>query len=457
MTRSRNPQPATRNPQPSAFRLPPSEYRLNPLPFAALLLGLGPNAALPVKTGFIDKLISRLGRVRPEEAKAHLLRVVKEKGFLETIFNAIQEGIVVTDPGGRIVYLNDASCEFFGLSGPGSLGKPLDQQVRGLDWPALTASADLVSRDMEVFYPAHRFLNFYVVPLLLEDADDEKPGTRQTIDPPSGYVGYAMIVRDLTATRQATQATIEDERFNALTLLAAGVAHEIGNPLNSLTIHLQLMERKLRKFPPDQRGDLDDSVRVAREEIRRLDFIVSQFLRAIRPGAMQTQPADVNAVLEESVSFLNAEIADRDILVELDTARNLPPLELDRDQMKQAFYNVIRNSFQAMKSGGILRITTALEPDYVSVSFSDTGGGIAPENMGKVFDAYFTTKSSGSGLGLLIVRRIVREHGGEIELRNDTGRGLTVVIRLPHGDRRARMLGYEPPVEAASDYVPDDQ
>ena len=410
-----------------------------------------------MKTGFIDKLISRLGRVRPEEAKAHLLRVVKEKGFLETIFNAIQEGIVVTDPGGRIVYLNDASCEFFGLNGPASLGKPLDEQVRGLDWPALTTSADLVSRDMEVFYPVHRFLNFYVVPLLLEDADDDLPAPRRTDagNPPSGYVGYAMIVRDLTETRQATQATIEDERFNALTLLAAGVAHEIGNPLNSLTIHLQLMERKLRKIPPDQRNDLDDSVRVAREEIRRLDFIVSQFLRAIRPGAMQTQPADVNAVLEESVSFLNAEIADRDILVELDTGRNLPPLELDRDQMKQAFYNVIRNSFQAMKSGGILRITTALEPDYVAVSFSDTGGGIAPENMGKVFDAYFTTKSSGSGLGLLIVRRIVREHGGEIELRNDTGRGLTVVIRLPHGDRRARMLGYGPPPETADPVTND--
>ena len=149
----------------------------------------------------------------------------------------------------------------------------------------------------------------------------------------------------------------------------------------------------------------------------------------------------MNAVLAESVSFLNAEIADRDILVELETAKNLPALELDRDQMKQAFYNVIRNSFQAMKSGGILRITSALEPDYVAVSFADTGGGIAPENMGKVFDPYYTTKASGSGLGLLIVRRIVREHGGEIELRNDTGRGLTVIIRLPHGDRRARMLG----------------
>ncbi len=133
-----------------------------------------------------------------------------------------------------------------------------------------------------------------------------------------------MIVRDITESRRTAQNTIENERFSALTLLAAGVAHEIGNPLNSLTIHLQLMERKLRKLPPAQRGDLDESVRVAREEIRRLDFIVSQFLRAIRPAPLQTHPADVNAIVEESVSFLAAEIADRDILVELELGRNLP-------------------------------------------------------------------------------------------------------------------------------------
>ena len=383
-----------------------------------------------VKTGFIDKLISRLGRVGPDEARRHLLRVVREKGFLETIFNALQEGIVVTDPRGRIVYLNGAATGFFGLSAQSSVGRPLQEQVRGLDWPALTGAGDLVSRDMEVFYPAHRFLNFYVVPLHMQD------------DAEAGQLGHAMIVRDITEDRRSTQTTIENERLSALTMLAAGVAHEIGNPLNSLTIHLQLVERKLRKLPPDTREGLAESVRVAQDEIRRLDFIVSQFLRAIRPGSVETHPGDVNAILQESVSFLNAEIIDRDILVELELDPALPPVELDHDQTKQAFYNVIRNSFQAMKNGGILRVTTTLEPDYVAVSFTDSGGGIAPENMAKVFDPYFTTKSGGSGLGLLIVRRIVREHGGEIELRNDTGRGLTVVIRMPHGDRRARMLGF---------------
>lgn len=397
-----------------------------------------------VKPGFIDKLIERLGRVRPEEARAHLLRVVREKGFLETIFNAIQEGVLVTDARGKILFVNGAACDFFGMTADSSLGRQLAERVRGLDWDALTTAeaGKLVSRDMEVFYPANRFLNFYVVPLRLEDSAESLEDRRTKTESGGDRIGYAMIVRDITESRRSAQVTSEDERLSALTLLAAGVAHEIGNPLNSLNIHLQLMERKLRRLPPDQRVDLDESVAIAREEIRRLDFIVSQFLRAIRPAPLRLEPAEINAVVEESLSFLQAEIANRDILVEKDLARGLPMLQIDRDQTKQAFYNLIRNSFQAMNNGGILHITTALEGDCVTVAFTDTGGGISPENMTKVFDPYFTTKSTGSGLGLLIVRRIVREHGGEMELRSDTGRGLAVTIRLPHGDRRARMLGF---------------
>ena len=252
-----------------------------------------------------------------------------------------------------------------------------------------------------------------------------------------------MIVRDITESRRSAQETLESERLNALTLLAAGVAHEIGNPLNSLTIHLQLMERRLRRLPPEaarDRADLEESVRVAKDEIRRLDFIVSQFLRAIRPQTLTTRREDVNDVVRESVSFLEKEIRDRDVIVETDLAGGLPPVEIDHDQIKQAFYNVIRNAFQAMKTGGILRITSALAGDYVAVVFTDTGGGIPPESMGRIFEPYWTTKSGGTGLGLLIVRRIVRAHGGEIGLESDAGRGLAFTIRLPHGDRRVRML-----------------
>jgi len=390
-----------------------------------------------MKPGFLEKLIGRLGRIGPEDVQNYLLRLAQEKGFLETIFNAIQEGIVVTDSKGRITYLNHAACEVFGLDDEEAIGKPLDQQVRGLDWKALSQSDAALSRDMEIFYPANRFINFYVVPLIIERRVPNDGSTGLAAE----AVGHAMILRDITESRRSTQQTIESERLSALTLLAAGVAHEIGNPLNSLHIHLQLMERKVKKLGAlEDKCELLESIDIARAEINRLDSIVSQFLRAIRPSKPHFQPEDVNALVLEAISFFRPEIKDRDIVVETELRSDLPSLEVDRDQMKQVFYNAIKNSFEAMKRRGILRIRTDRDDTHAKISFTDTGGGISAENLSRVFEPYFTTKEGGSGLGLLIVRRIVREHGGELSIESSEGKGLTLTIRLPLLDRRVRML-----------------
>jgi two-component system, sporulation sensor kinase E len=403
-----------------------------------------------MKSGFLDKLIERLGRIGPEDVQNYLLQLAQEKGLIETVFNAIQEGIIVTDAKGRITYLNDAACELFGLEGPNSIGKRLDERVRGLDWKLLSQSPGAVSRDMEIFYPANRFLNFYIVPLLIErrepvagtgDPGRDKRGKTGITDP--GYnepVGHAIILRDITESRRSTEKTIESERFNALTLLAAGVAHEIGNPLNSLHIHLQLMERKVRKLDGQVKEELQEAIAISRAEITRLDSIVTQFLQAIRPSKPVLHPENVNAIVDEALRFFAPEIADRDIVVEPELRPDLPLIELDRDQIKQAFYNVIKNSFEAMKRRGILRIRTDLDATHVNISFTDTGGGMSAESLSRVFEPYFTTKSSGSGLGLLIVRRIVREHGGEMAIESNEGKGLTLMIRLPYLDKRVRML-----------------
>ncbi|CAN5594786.1 ATP-binding protein [soil metagenome] len=386
-----------------------------------------------MKSGFLEKLIERLGRVGPEEVQNYLLRLAQEKGFLETIFNSIQEGIIVTDAKGRISYLNHAACDIFGLDGDKAVGKPLEEQVRGLDWQALSQSDTALSRDMEIFYPANRFINFYVVPLMIERRTPNESGAEA--------VGHAMILRDITQDRRSTQQTIESERLSALTLLAAGVAHEIGNPLNSLHIHLQLMERKVKKLQAaEDKRELQESINIARAEIDRLDSIVTQFLRAIRPSKPHLLPEDVNLIVQEAVRFFQPEITDRDIVVETELRSDLPVLELDRDQIKQAFYNAIKNSFEAMKRHGILRVRTDRDDTHVKISFTDTGGGISAENLSRVFEPYFTTKSGGSGLGLLIVRRIVREHGGELAIESSEGKGMTLTIRLPFLDRRVRML-----------------
>ena len=320
-----------------------------------------------MKAGFLEKLIERLGRIGPEEVQNYFLRLAQEKGFLETVFNAIQEGIIVTDSKGRITYLNDAPCELFGLHASDAIGKRLDERVRGLDWESLTQSSGPVSRDMEIFYPANRFINFYIVPLMIEhreaavagigdsggsevaaaSGDRGRPGS--TIPATAEQVGHAMILRDITESRRSAQQIIESERLNALTLLAAGVAHEIGNPLNSLHIHLQLMERQAHKLDRAAREELQESIDIARSEVNRLDSIVTQFLRAIRPSKPELHPENVNTIVEETLRFFTPEIQDRDIVVEQELRSDLPLLQIDRDQMKQAFYNVIKNSLQAMK------------------------------------------------------------------------------------------------------------
>src|SRR6476646_8872232 len=148
---------------------------------------------MAMKAGFLEKLIGRLGKIGPEEVQNYLLRLAQEKGFLETIFNSIQEGIIVTDSTGRITYLNDAACEIFGLDGDNAIGKRLEEQVRGLDWKALSRSNSAISRDMEIFYPANRFINFYVVPLTIERRVPHEGADGAAAE----AAGHAMILRDI--------------------------------------------------------------------------------------------------------------------------------------------------------------------------------------------------------------------------------------------------------------------
>ncbi|CAN5416652.1 ATP-binding protein [soil metagenome] len=385
-----------------------------------------------MKSGFLDKLIERLDRVEPGEVQAYLGRLVQEKGVFERVFEALEEGVIVLDAAGRITFLNSAACRLLGLERDKALEGTLGDKIRGLDWRKLIArGGGTVSRDLEVFYPDHRYLNFYLAPLTPE-GEAELPA--------EATLGFVMLIRDITQNRKLTEEMVESERISALTMLAAGVAHEIGNPLNSLTIHLQLLDRKLKRADPSLHSRLSEMLGVAQGEIKRLDFIVKQFLAAIRPTTPQLELLDLNEVVRESLRLLELELNDRKIEVTLDLAERLPLMRVDGGQMKQAFYNLIKNAVQAMGTGGELTIVSSADDESLRVSFADTGEGISSEDMSNLFQPYFTTKRSGTGLGLLIVRRIVREHGGEIEIESEEGAGTTTTIHLPLAMRGVRML-----------------
>lgn len=381
-------------------------------------------------TGFLDKLVERLDRLDSGSLQTQFLHLAQDKGLLETIFHAIQEGIVVLEGRGNISYANRAAEKLLGFSAEQSKGQFIGRYLREIEWNrVLDLDVDewsrLVSREIEITYPEHRFLDFYIVPLRVV-----KPGEK----------GAVLILRDVTRERESESRTIESERLQAITLLAAGVAHEIGNPLNSLTIHLQLLDRELAGEGALDREAMKELVGVARREVERLDQIITQFLRALRPSRPALERASLREILEEALGFLRHEIKDRDVLVEVDVPDDLPTALVDRAQIKQACFNVIRNAIQAMSHGGVLRITLSSDDRFVILAFTDTGPGIPADDLGAIFEPYFTTKSDGTGLGLMIVQRIVRDHGGEIEVHSEPNTGTTFTLYLPRDERRIRLL-----------------
>jgi PAS domain S-box-containing protein len=407
------------------------------------------------KSSFLDKVLPRIGRLDEAGLQSVVQRLARERSFLETLFNTIEDGVLVVDEGGRILYYNQAVTRFLGLQ-PDVEGQPITNFIPELEWEKIrrfdaSGGQGVVRHEFEVHYPRPRFLRLYTAPL-----DGEAAGS----------VGVALILHDATEARQKTIEAIESERIQALTLLAASVAHEIGNPLNALHIHLQLMERELRKLKPavvsEPRGKprsaahgralagetdaselvpkLEQYLSVARGEINRLDYIVTQFLQAIRPTMPQLRPASLNDVVQKTLELLQPELDNRGLNLRTRLAPQLPATPIDPTQIQQVLVNLIKNALQAMTKGGTLTLQTGEGAEGVWVSVADTGGGIPQEQINRIFEPFYTTKKKGTGLGLMIVQRIVRAHGGHIELESQVGRGTTFRIWLPLHERKPRLL-----------------
>ena len=248
-----------------------------------------------------------------------------------------------------------------------------------------------------------------------------------------------MILRDVTRDRAQAAQELESERFNAIRGLASSVAHEIGNPLSSLLYRLRLMHDDLEETREVTDQTFED-LRVAQNEVARIDMIVKQFLGAMRHTAPEFAKTSLRKVVEETLEVMRPELEDRRIAVLLSCPDELPPVYIDANQMKQVFFNILRNALQAMPGGGRLALSLTADDRSVCVAIRDSGSGIPEAEFRRIFEAYHTTKQGGNGIGLMIVQRIVRDHGGLVEVASKQGEGTVFRIVLPLADRRMRLL-----------------
>jgi signal transduction histidine kinase len=244
-------------------------------------------------------------------------------------------------------------------------------------------------------------------------------------------VGALAFRERLARVREAERRALDAERLASLGSLAGGLAHEIKNPLSTLNINLQLLEEDLRRAGGEDSGKLLARIGVLRREVRRLEEVLEDFLRYARPGALDLKPQDMGVMLNEMLDFLSPEATKTGVRISRGFAPDLRTVLADAGRLKQALLNIIINAKQAMAGGGELMVRARNVHHGVEIDFIDTGIGIEPENLARIWDVYFSTKDKGTGLGLPTARRIVEEHGGSIRVHSEVGKGTCFTVFLP--------------------------
>ncbi len=258
------------------------------------------------------------------------------------------------------------------------------------------------------------------------------------------FLGAMLVARNLGYLNQVHSTLNYSRKLAALGRLMAGVAHEVKNPLNAMTIHLELLKQKLAAVaepvtvpagPGGSGGrgvDLTKHVHVISSEIRRLDEVVNGFLKFARPDELKLQPVQLGVLISDVVTTAMPEADSRGVHIKSECPANGPQINADPGMLSQALLNLAINACQAMPNGGSLRIACrADDRGRVSVDVEDTGVGIPPENLSRIFDLYFTTKKNGSGIGLSMVYRIVQLHDGEVEVQSTPGHGTRFRLMFP--------------------------
>jgi PAS domain S-box-containing protein len=401
---------------------------------------------LPPDDEFAD--LGRSFNTVSEELASVRSRLAGQSARFESVVDRLEDAVAIVDAAGEVIFANRAMRKTMTVS-------------TGVDEADGRAQAVAVSLDA-----SHPFRPLFDSALesrasagpsvvRIEPADGDAAellATAHAVEDRDGrFVGVMLVARDLGYLSQVQSTIKYSRKLASLNRLLAGVAHEVKNPLNAMTIHLELLKQKLSgtparrvgrtltgvdegqgatPTPPDVGGALRH-VGVIGKEIRRLDEVVQGFLKFSRPEEIDLRPVGVPHLLDEVRTVVGPQASAAGIDFVVECAPGVPPVQGDAAMLKQAVLNLALNACDAMAGGGRLRIAARGVGRLVELVVDDTGPGIPPEHLDRVFDLYFTTKDEGSGIGLSMVYRTVQLHDGEIEVESTVGSGTLFRMRLP--------------------------
>jgi signal transduction histidine kinase len=385
---------------------------------------------------FIKRALQKPDGFDKKKLRDFILTASREIDTLETVLDSLPRGILVCDTAHKLILANKAARRFLSIVSY--------EQSRELVWTVipeapvaeflahtLLPADNAEEREFDVELNGQpRLLSVSIMPLVQD---------RQVS-------GSLILVDDITERRGREARMRRMENLASLTTLAAGVAHEIKNPLSSISIHVQLIQKTIDVKMSSALGNecviCDKYLNVVKEEVERLNSIVVDFLFAVRPVNAELRRGNINALIAELAEFVSFELSSASIECVLNLAEKLPSLDFDERLMKQALLNLISNAKAAMSEGGILSISTETHEGKARISIADTGTGISEENLAKIFEPYFTTRENGTGLGLTMVYKIIAEHQGEISVKSSKGEGSVFIITLPVPQTERKLITY---------------
>lgn len=344
------------------------------------------------------------------------------QAFTSLLIAKLPVGVIAVDGSGRITTWNSAVSKLTGIDKNVALGKQ-PKEILPEQLSAFFSAAEEVCSDDS----ADR--TEIGVRLVLSDKRCELLCHSLIItDTEQQYMGKVLLISDVTEIKSLEQRMRESERLAAIGRMAGGVAHEVRNPLSSIKGLALLLKSKFQVGSKEQ-----TTADLLIQETDRMNRTITEMLSFTRPSALKLAPVDLADLLGRSLELIKVEAMENRVTAKLDVQPGLTPILGDVDRLQQVVMNVLLNALQAMENGGALtvKLTNTTDRQGIELRISDTGVGVSAELLSQVFYPYFTTKPSGTGIGLAISQKIVADHGGTIDMESEAGKGTTVIIHLP--------------------------